>query len=657
MISASDIIYLFSGGPANTIPSKSLGGSPSSYEVSISINNLFDDFPIDKTTETTENYRCVYVYNKSSSETFKNAKIYLDGILDNPNQLQIGMRINNEIQKLNVSGGMPANGQINIKIGSETTGDISYSGTFSDFGSAIEQAINSIPSGNYKVKVLSSQTNSNQTFQINFLDPYGKRSQSPMQIISNTLKTLSGTSLTTQVSILSVGNPINAITPSISKDTTKPNTINFRSTSLNNTFSLGNLKPLDYFAVWIKRTITPESDASALSGATLKILGDIGSIIPPSPPSPPSPPVPPQNFGRLWGWGRNLNGVLGTNTSLLMTTSIIQTVAGGDTWQQLGSFKYSNTFGAVKNDMKLFMWGNNSYGQIGNESVVNISSPVAVATDKTWRNVFGNYGTTFALSNDYKIWAWGYNNYGQLAQQDLIHRSSPVQILSASSWYDLSFAGSFVTAIDFNNKIWGWGNNSMNVLGDSTISGFSSPIQIVSNDYNWQKVSNGSRFYMAIRSDGTLWGAGLNSQGQLGREDTVHRSSIVQVIGDLSKWKSISCGYRFVTGIKENGTLWTWGSNNTGQLGDGTTVNRSSPVQTTLGGDDWLEVSISDLFVAAIKKDGRVYTWGYGDVYGSLGNIPAYNKSQSNPVQVETFGRLWNKVEAIADNVFLIERP
>jgi alpha-tubulin suppressor-like RCC1 family protein len=162
---------------------------------------------------------------------------------------------------------------------------------------------------------------------------------------------------------------------------------------------------------------------------------------------------------------------------------------------------------------------------------------------------------------------------------------------------------------------------------------------------------------MAIRYDGTLWGAGLNSQGQLGREDTVHRSSVVQVIGDLSKWKSISCGYRFVTGIKENGTLWTWGSNNTGQLGDGTTVNRSSPVQTTLGGDVWLEVSASDLFVAAIKKDGRVYTWGYGDVYGSLGNIPAYNKSQSNPVQVETFGRLWNKVETIAENVFLIERP
>ena len=197
----------------------------------------------------------------------------------------------------------------------------------------------------------------------------------------------------------------------------------------------------------------------------------------------------------------------------------------------------------------------------------------------------------------------------------------------------------------------------MYVLGDSSTLGFSSPVQIVSNDYNWQTVSTGNRFYMAIRSDGTLWGAGFNSQGQLGREETVHRSSLVQVLGEFTKWKSVSCGYRFVAGVKENGTLWCWGVNNVGQLGDGTVINRSSPVQTTLGGSDWFAVSVNDLFVSAIKKDGRVYTWGYGSPVGNLGNITGYNKNQSSPVQVDTFGRTWNKIQSTYYNVFLIERP
>ena len=114
----------------------------------------------------------------------------------------------------------------------------------------------------------------------------------------------------------------------------------------------------------------------------------------------------------------------------------------------------------------------------------------------------------------------------------------------------------------------------------------------------------------AIKTNGTLWAWGNNENGRLGDGTTTNRSSPVQ-IGALSDWAKIKGGNRHVLAIKTNGTLWAWGSNTSGQLGDGTTTDRSSPVQ--IGAlSDWSQVNGGNSFSIAIKTNGTLWSWGTG---------------------------------------------
>ena len=179
--------------------------------------------------------------------------------------------------------------------------------------------------------------------------------------------------------------------------------------------------------------------------------------------------------------------------------------------------------------------------------------------------------------------------------------------------------------------LYAWGDNSNGTYGNGTTLTRSSPIQIASTT-QWSKIASTPQSVLAIKSsNNTLWTWGGNGQGQLGSGTTVIRSSPVQV-GTLSNWKSITGGVYNVSSIKTDGTLWTWGYNSNGQLGSGTTVSRSSPVQVgTL--TNWNLVASSYYNVIAIKTDGTLWMWG-SNFYGNLGLGNTIDRS--SPVQVGT---------------------
>jgi len=133
---------------------------------------------------------------------------------------------------------------------------------------------------------------------------------------------------------------------------------------------------------------------------------------------------------------------------------------------------------------------------------------------------------------------------------------------------------------------------------------------------------------------GQLWAWGLNAQGELGNGNTAYYSSPVQV-GSLVGWKEVSSGYESVLATKNDGTLWAWGNNSVGQLGQNNTTNFSSPIQ--VGSlTNWKQVSINGNFscsVGAIKLDGTLWMWGY-NFYGTLGQNNT--TTVSSPVQVGT---------------------
>ena len=130
------------------------------------------------------------------------------------------------------------------------------------------------------------------------------------------------------------------------------------------------------------------------------------------------------------------------------------------------------------------------------------------------------------------------------------------------------------------------------------MSGFNSPITGDFDKYFMTTTDLIDRY-----ATGGLWSFGANQSGQLGDNAISQKSSPVQTISGGTNWKQVSCGYRHAAAIKTDGTLWTWGRDNYGQLGDNSTASKSSPVQTVYGGNNWKQVSASDI-TAAIQEMG-----------------------------------------------------
>jgi alpha-tubulin suppressor-like RCC1 family protein len=225
----------------------------------------------------------------------------------------------------------------------------------------------------------------------------------------------------------------------------------------------------------------------------------------------------------------------------------------------------------------LYAWGRNTSGQLGT-SPQSTLSPSQVGTSTNWSQVSGGANHSLAITTNGTLWAGGFNSDGQLGDGTITHRSSPVQIGALTNWSQVSGGANHSLAVRTNGTLWSWGSNVNGRLGDGTTTGRSSPVQIGALT-NWAQVSAGTNHSLAVKTDGTLWAWGLNG-GILGDGTTTHRSSPVQ-IGALTDWRQVSTGSNGThsLAVKTDGTLWAWGENLFGQLGDNTLTPKSSPVQ------------------------------------------------------------------------------
>jgi alpha-tubulin suppressor-like RCC1 family protein len=348
----------------------------------------------------------------------------------------------------------------------------------------------------------------------------------------------------------------------------------------------------------------------------------------------------------LWMWGDNSNGRLGDNTGA-SRSSPVQTIAGGINWKQVSCGLY--TAAAVKTDGTLWTWGRNDYGQLGDNTTTNRSSPVQTITGGTnWKQVSCGALHTACIKADGTLWTWGQNSYGQLGDNFDYSISSPTQtITGGSNWKQVACGEEHTAAIKTDGTLWLWGFNGYGQLGDNTtVIKRSSPVQTVTGGTNWKQVDCGYDHTAAIKTDGTLWTWGRNNNGQLGNNTVTNRSSPIQTITGGTNWKQVACGYRHTAAIKTDGTLWLWGLGTSGQLGDNTGTSRSSPVQTVTGGTNWKQVDCTKrrslkAATAAVKTDGTLWTWGAND-RGQLGDNTFTNRS--SPVQTIMRGTTWKQV-------------
>ena len=321
----------------------------------------------------------------------------------------------------------------------------------------------------------------------------------------------------------------------------------------------------------------------------------------------------------LWAWG-------GRASLVPMNIEYTQIEAG-----------YSH-FIALRSDGSIWTWGDNTYGQLGDTSIVNKSSPVQLGMD-SWSVIAAGLSHTAGIKTDGTLWVWGLGTSGQLGQGDILSRSSPVQV-GTSSWTLVAAGSSHTIAVGQNNLgLYAWGYNVAGQLGDNTVVAKSSPILVSgTSTTSFIQLAAGNQNSMFLNSNfgAYVWGSG--NTGQLGNGLTTGKSSPTQVGALLYKAITLSTDSA-VTGatsyaIRTDGILYAWGLNTSGQLADSTILNKSSPIQVNSTNTYDKIKGAHNNHVQGLRSDGTLWVWG-NNTSGALGDGTINNKS--SPVQLSTF--------------------
>ena len=346
-------------------------------------------------------------------------------------------------------------------------------------------------------------------------------------------------------------------------------------------------------------------------------------------------------YYNLYSWGQNAYGQLGQGDT--SNRSSPTTVGSLNTWLTTAAGSYISV--VIKANGTLWSWGRGTSGQLGSGATADRSSPVQVGALTNWSSVSSGRYSCVATKTDGTLWTWGNNYVGSLGLGNTTYYSSPKQVGSLTNWLKVAMSGyGTCVSIKTDGTIWSWGDNTYGALGAGTSGGGtarSSPVQIGAAT-DWASVSCGMHFVVATKTNGSLYSWGRNNYGQLGLGDTTNRSSPVQV-GALTTWLILSTGYQHATSIKTDGTLWVWGVNDSGQLGLNNLTYYSSPKQ--VGSlTNWSKLAFGSIRAhnLSIKTDGTLWVWGLNNT-GQLGLGNTTNRS--SPVQVGAL-TTWSSIAA-----------
>ncbi|MCW1147585.1 LamG-like jellyroll fold domain-containing protein [Flavobacterium lacisediminis] len=447
--------------------------------------------------------------------------------------------------------------------------------------------------------------------------------------------------------------------------------INFSLTGITSNWLAGSLAT-------IPPTVTPTviynqgTTASALTATVgangtgllwyTSATGGTGSTIAPTPST--------TNPGTTSYWvsSTNANGCESARAEIV----VIVYVDNG-CWSKISSGHGNHTL-AIKLDGTLWAWGANTNGQLGDGTNTDKNIPVQIGTDTNWSVVSAGENHSLALKSDGTLWAWGYNAYGQLGDGTTVDKNIPTQIGTSISWTKIAAGGNHSLGMH-NNKVNVWGNNAFGQLWLTTSVqltpfqlGYRSYIDIIAAGKNHSimgtngrtdafvtglnangqlglgntnnvadssfrsvirfnlgvvAISLGGAHSLVILSDGSLWSFGANIHGQLGDGTTTDKLTPIR-IGTDTDWASISAGGNHTIARKTNGTLWTWGFNNNGQLGDGTNTNKNIPIQIGTG-TTWSSIAAADNHSVALQSNSSFWVWGLNQV-GQLGDGTTVDK-------------------------------
>lgn len=317
---------------------------------------------------------------------------------------------------------------------------------------------------------------------------------------------------------------------------------------------------------------------------------------------------------------------------------------------------------AVNSNGDLYSWGWNGQGQLGNGTNTDSNVPLPVRTAGTPMagkkivhvSTGGNFykGSSLALSSEGKVYSWGANDQGQLGNGTAINSNLPVEVktegtpMAGKKIIQTAIGVTHSMALDSEGKVYSWGENVNGLLGTGDAIPTLSPVLVRTGGTPMEgkkivQISAGGAHSMALDSEGNIYAWGWGGEGQLGNGENNNSNVpiLVKKEGTGLEGKTIKkvmAGGMFSMVLTSDGSLYSWGKNNYGQIGDGTTNNYNLAVAvktegTPMAGKTVVDFSISNEHTVALTSDGQIYAWGRNES-GQLGdgtNTASYSTSCS----------------------------
>ena len=308
--------------------------------------------------------------------------------------------------------------------------------------------------------------------------------------------------------------------------------------------------------------------------------------------------------GSLYAWGNNSDGQLGVEDDLDRNTPTKVNLSG----KVKEIMHNSGSVYTILEDGSLYAWGNNIDGQLGVGDEENKNTPTKVNLSGKVKEIMHNSGSVYTILEDGSLYAWGYNLSGELGVGDEVNRNTPTKVNLPATIKELIINSSSYYAILKDGSLYAWGNNSSGQLGVGDEVTRNTPTKVNLPATIKELIINYSSYY-AILEDSSLYTWGYNGHGQLGVGSVYEYVNTPAKVYLPANIKELIIGYPFAYAILEDGSLYVWGNNSSGQLGVGDKVNRNNPATVNLSGTI-KELRNYSSSVYALMEDNSLYAWG-----------------------------------------------
>jgi alpha-tubulin suppressor-like RCC1 family protein len=366
-------------------------------------------------------------------------------------------------------------------------------------------------------------------------------------------------------------------------------------------------------------------------------------------------------YGRAWSWGRNDVGQLGNNATISQRTPV-SVLGGVKTFCEISAGVNQPFALAIDKNGRAWAWGVNGNGQLGNNTVISQRTPVSVlGAVKTFCKVSVGGFHSLAIDKNGRLWAWGNNSNGQLGTNTSANSAlTPVSVLGAiKTFCHIAGGNSQSIAIDKNGQAWGWGFNGSGQTGDGSATDRLTPVSVAGQKKTFCKIASGNGVTLSIDNYGRLWAWGFNGNAQIGDGSTIPKRTPTRVCNTRT-FCEVTGANTHVLAIEKNGQVWAWGTNTSGQLANNYIASVLTPVSVAGAVKTFCQINAQVTHSVALDKNGKIWTWGRNDsgqlgigstidyvntpmsLYGNKTFCKINNKLGTHSAAIDYQGKVWS---------------